>query len=114
MESELSITLIKLAEVTEQRDSLHELHNKNAARSKELLELCGTLRKELTKVTEQRDRLFEQQEQWRLSSVCRELVEQRDILAEALERILDYQGRFAEEEPESIAREALKSLAPNK
>lgn len=40
--------------------------------------------------------------------------EQRDRLAEALERILDYQGRFAEEEPESIAREALKLLAPNK
>jgi hypothetical protein len=86
MESELSITLIKLAEVTEQRDSLHELHNKNAARSKELLELCGTLRKELTKVTEQRDRLFEQQEQWRLSSVCRELVEQRDRLAAACDQ----------------------------
>ena len=40
--------------------------------------------------------------------------EQRDRLAEALERILDYQGRFAEEEPESIAKEALKSLIPNK
>ena len=40
--------------------------------------------------------------------------EQRDRLAEALERILDYQGRFAEEEPESIAREALKSLITNK
>ena len=39
---------------------------------------------------------------------------QRHKLLEALERILDYQGRFAEEEPESIAREALKSLAPNK
>ena len=42
----------ELTAVTEQRDSLHELHNKNAARSKELLELCGTLR-------EQRDRLAE-------------------------------------------------------
>lgn len=40
--------------------------------------------------------------------------QQRDRLAEALERILDYQGRFAEEEPESIADEALKSIAPNK
>jgi hypothetical protein len=45
----------KLTAVTEQRDGLHELHNKNAARSKELLELCGKLRKELTAVTEQRD-----------------------------------------------------------
>ena len=43
-----------------------------------------------------------------------DLKEQRDRLAEALERILDYQGRFAEEEPESIAKEALKSLIPNK
>jgi hypothetical protein len=61
----------ELTTVTEQRDSLHELHNKNAARSKELLELCGTLRKE-------KDKLLEEREQWRLSSVCRELVEQRD------------------------------------
>ena len=66
--------------LTEQRDGLHELHNKNAARSKQLLELCGTLR------------------------------EQRDRLAEALERIADYQGRFGEEDPESIATEALQSL----
>jgi hypothetical protein len=38
------------------------------------------------------------------------VTEQRDRLAEALERILEYQGRFAEEDPESIAREALQSL----
>jgi len=49
----------ELTAVTEQRDGLHELHNKNAARSKELLELCGTLRIELTAMTEQRDRLAE-------------------------------------------------------
>jgi MoxR-like ATPase len=55
------------------------------------LQLCDKLERELTAVTEQRDRL-----------------------AEALERILDYQGRFAEEEPESIAKEALKSIVPNK
>jgi len=43
------------------------------------------------------------------------VTEQRDRLAEALERILEYQGRFAEEEPESIATEALQSLtqSPN-
>jgi len=40
--------------------------------------------------------------------------EQRDRLAEALERILSYQGRFCEEDPESIAAEALQSLTnPN-
>jgi hypothetical protein len=38
------------------------------------------------------------------------VTEQRDRLAEALERILEYQGRFAEEDPESIAKEALQSL----
>ena len=38
------------------------------------------------------------------------VTEQRDRLAEALEQILEYQGRFAEEDPESIAREALQSL----
>jgi DNA repair ATPase RecN len=42
----------ELTTITAQRDGLHELHNQNAARSKELLELCGTLR-------EQRDRLAE-------------------------------------------------------
>jgi hypothetical protein len=42
-----------------------------------------------------------------------QLREQRDRLAEALERILEYQGRFAEEDPESIATEALQSLTPN-
>jgi predicted nucleic acid-binding Zn-ribbon protein len=39
--------------------------------------------------------------------------EQRDRLAEALERILSYQGRFSQEDPESIAAEALQSLTPN-
>jgi hypothetical protein len=33
-------------EAREQRNCLHELHNKNAIHSKELLELCETLRKE--------------------------------------------------------------------
>ena len=38
------------------------------------------------------------------------ITEQRDRLAEALERILSYQGRFAEEDPESIAAEALAAV----
>jgi len=38
------------------------------------------------------------------------LREQRDRLAAALERILEYQGRFAEEDPESIAAEALAAV----
>lgn len=96
---------------------------------------CERFERELTEVTEHRDRLLEEREQWSLSSAFKEIdmmgiryaaaemhhannmkevTEQRDRLAKALERILDYQGRFAEEDPESIAREALKSLIPNK
>jgi hypothetical protein len=45
---------------------------------------------------------------------ARKLERQRDTLKEALEKILDYQGRFGEEDPESIAREALQSLNQNK
>jgi len=44
---------------------------------------------------------------------ARKLERQRDTLKEALEKILDYQGRFGEEDPESIAREALQSLNQN-
>lgn len=44
---------------------------------------------------------------------ARKLERQRDMLIEALEKILDYQGRFAEEDPESIATEALQSLNQN-
>jgi hypothetical protein len=42
------------------------------------------LEAELAAVTEQRDRLLAEREQWRMSSVCRELTEQRDRLAEEL------------------------------
>jgi hypothetical protein len=38
------------------------------------------------------------------------VTEQRDRLAEAMERILSYQGRFGEEDPESIAAEALAAV----
>ena len=40
-----------------QRDSLKNLHNENAVYLAELLELCGTLSKELSTVTEQLDSL---------------------------------------------------------
>jgi len=45
---------------------------------------------------------------------ARKLERQRDMLIEALERIADYQGRFAEEDPTSIAEQALQSLTTNK
>jgi hypothetical protein len=41
---------------------------------------------------------------------ARKLERERDMLIDALERIADYQGRFAEEDPTSIATEALQSL----
>jgi DNA-directed RNA polymerase subunit F len=48
-----------------------------------------------------------------LEKQLKAITEQRDRLLDALERILNYQGRFAEEDPESIATEALQSIATN-
>jgi hypothetical protein len=62
-------------------------------------------RAELRSDLEFRRGLFKLQEQ-QLAAVT----EQRDRLAEALERVLEYQGRFAEEDPESIAAEALAAV----
>ena len=42
----------ELNEVTKQRDGLLELHNKNAARSAELLDLCQTMRQQRNALTE--------------------------------------------------------------
>ena len=63
------------------------VHIQKEDEAKGLCDLLNNLEAELTAATEQRDRM-----------------------AEALERILEYQGRFAEEDPESIAKEALQSL----
>ena len=71
-------------------------------------------RAEYIDLKEQRDRLLEQQEQWRLSSVCRELVEQRDRLAEALESIVGesaYEG--LPESKQQAIEQALQSLNQN-
>ena len=54
------------------------------------------IEEELTAVTEQRDKLLEQQEQWRLSSVCRELVEQRDEAREELKAVTEQRDKLAE------------------
>ena len=73
------------------------------------------LRRELRAVTEQRD-VASQCHKWcyedrkRIIEELTAVTEQRDRLAEALEQILEYQGRFAEEDPQGIAREALQSL----
>jgi len=85
------------------------------------------LRRELTTITEQRDncqleidivieRLKGQRHpddngmKYEGEIDVEAIIEQRNRLAEALERILEYQGSFAEEDPESIATEALESL----
>ena len=78
----------------------------------EAIDHAQTLETELTAVTEQRDGLRSGIDY--ASDQLTKVIEERDRLAEALDRIIDYQGRFAEEDPESIAKEALKSLAPNK
>ena len=64
----------------------------------------------------QRDRLLEEREQWRLSSVCRELVEQRDRLAEVIEAasvLIAAKGRHNTMLAYNGLRDALQSLTPN-
>ena len=74
------------------------------------------VRIEREEAREQRDRLLEEREQWRLSSVCRELTKQRDRLAEALERLERTAGLPAlQDDPARVqARQALESLTTNK
>jgi len=87
----------------------------------ESIDHAQILERELTAVTEQRDEALDQlrkaqvenDHNWQAMELYESEREQRDRLAEALERILEYQGRFAEEEPESIAREALQSITTN-
>ena len=45
--------------------------------------------REVYELRKERDRLLEEREQWRMSSVCRELREQRDRLAEALRELCE-------------------------
>jgi hypothetical protein len=68
--------------------------------------------KERDEARGQRDMLLEEREQWRLSSVCRELVEQRDMLAAALRIVADGTScrECGGEDQALIAREALQSL----
>ena len=75
------------------------------------------LERERDEAREQRDRLLEEREQWRLSSVCRELVEQRDRLADALRKLADCDWVITPHDRmdavREIARKALQSLTPN-
>ena len=107
MIDEIGMLQLKDKATTEQRDeALSDLEFRR--------DLYSLQTKQLDDVREQRDRLLEQQEQWRLSSVCRELVEQRDRLAEALESIVGesaYEG--LPESKQQAIEQALQSLNQN-
>lgn len=69
----------------EQRNCLHDLHNKNAIRSQELLDLCETLRKE----RDEADRSLEK-EKIALNYIIKRAIEterERDEAREALDQI---------------------------
>lgn len=97
----------ELTAVTEQRDELAESLDFQFKLNRECIDQITTRTKERDEAREQRDRLLEERKQWRLSSVCRELVEQRDKLAEALQNVINEDGT-----PISIDRadETLQSL----
>jgi hypothetical protein len=61
------------------------------------------------KTAKQRDKLLEEREQWRLSSVCRELTEQRDRLVEQIEA--NHKGTLMLEQMVYDAREQRDRLA---
>ena len=93
----------QLHKVTEQRDKAWQKIENQAERITYLEgatnHATGT---PLSKAIEQRDRLLEQQEQWRLSSVCRELVEQRDEARSLAERYRNLSCDSQEEADETI------------
>jgi len=108
---------------TEFAEQLERERNKARAKiitslewSEALADLENNLRSELATVTQQRDEARETVES--LTTTAFDLLaslekarDARDKLEEALEQILSYQGRFGEEDPESIATKALQSLA---
>jgi len=80
-----------------------------------MVELASETERELTAITEQRDEEWEIYQKLYSAELARanHYKKQHTKMVEALERILEYQGRFAEEDPQSIAREALQSLTTN-
>ena len=115
----------ELTAMTEQRDEawkeidllktnlrIQTEHTENAVqdRADEHIELHN----QIHELTEQRDRLIEQQGQWRLSSVCREYRKQLDRLAEALQKLADCDWVITlpdrMDAVREIANEALQSL----
>jgi hypothetical protein len=96
-----------LSKAIEQRDRLAEQIEANHKGTLMLEQMVYDAR-------EQRDRLLEEREQWRLSSVCRELTEQRDRLAEVLRRVIKWmdESGYYDVSPYHQANEALQSLTP--
>ena len=115
----------ELQVVTQQRDKLTEILGD--------MKTLAEITKQRDEAREYRDRLLEEREQWRLSSVCRELVEQRDRLADALKQCredsvellgerdwwqnetrLDYQKRYRDTRDNiDRADDSLQSLTTN-
>lgn len=90
-------------------------HIHTGEEAKGLCDLLNKLERERDEARGQRDRLLEEREQWRISSVCRELVEQRDRLAADLRKVVtswDEATWLDDNEFESF-RESLQSLTPN-
>lgn len=79
----------KVAELQAGLDDIEEYGTEEINAAVDLRHQLAVALCERDEAREQRDRLLEQQEQWRLSSVCRELVEQRDRLAAALWSMLN-------------------------
>jgi len=102
---ELKATIVDM----EIRHSATMLHTQSiVSEANELREQRDRLEGELTEAREQCSNLDDQVSAAMM--VIRGLERERDRLAEALERILSYQGRFCEEDPESIAAEALEAV----
>ena len=105
----------ELADAIRQRDEARGQRDR-------LAEILGDMKtlaeitKERNEARWQRDRLLEEREQWRLSSVCRELVEQRDRLVKVIESasvLIAAKGRHNTMLAYDGLREALQSLTLN-
>ena len=95
----------ELQVVTQQRDKLTEILGD--------MKTLAEITKQRDEAREYRDRLLEEREQWRLSSVCRELVEQRDRLVKVIESasvLIAAKGRHNTMLAYDGLREALQSL----
>ena len=108
----------ELTAVTEQRNELENKLEKSKSYKNVMKRDNAELRKQLTAAREEIKELNDKLDDAvaDATNAVNDIIRmkwQRDRLIEALERIADYQGRFAEEDPTSIATEALQSLTTN-